>query len=136
MANFSVSKVVKGDGASAALVQTSIIESLKKNFDNVKVRVNENTGCPVITGRIRTKIWNPMVSIKAELKMVEKSDRVKVLLDGATETNGWFWFTILASFFFWPLFIVDYFMYTSQTKASVDAFEQSLHKLEFEFSDF
>lgn len=81
--------------------------------------------------RVKTKLFNPIVSLKGIIQTQIKENRAKVLINASVNVNGWFWITILFSLFFWPLFIVDYWMYATQKNDSYEALRQALNQVEF-----
>lgn len=122
-------------------VKQSLIDSLKKDFDKVKIK--EKKEGDFLRCRIKTKLWNPIVSIKGPLRVQVKDQKAKVLIDGETKTNGWFWFTLILAFFLLAaggagliLFIMMFFMHSSQKKRSAEALESAFRRIRFESESF
>ena len=82
---------------------------------------------------------NPIVSIKGPLRLQIKEQKAKILIDGDTKTNGWFWFTFILAFFLLfaggagiILYIMMFFMHSSQKKKSAEAFQSAFNRIKFE----
>lgn len=136
MSALTISKIIESEYAiSKDTVMEKIEGALKREFDKVKIN-NGKDGTPELSCRVKTKLMNPIVTVKGPIKIQIKENKAKIMIDADTKTNGWFWFTILISFLFWPLFIMDYFIYSSQKKASIQAFEKVFERMEFDLSGF
>lgn len=85
--------------------------------------------------RVKTKMFNPIVSLKGTITNNIVENKAKMMIEASVGVNGWFWFTILCSLFFWPLFILDYIMYTNQKKNSLEALQHALNQVEFYLGD-
>tara|TARA_R110000823_G_scaffold96554_31_gene210299 strand:+ start:1157 stop:1567 length:411 start_codon:yes stop_codon:yes gene_type:complete len=136
MSALTISKVIESEEAvSKDTVITKIEEALKKEFDKVKIK-NGKDGEPELYCRVKTKLLNPIVSIKGPMKVQTKDNKAKLMIDADTKTNGWFWFTFVVGLFFWPLWLLMFFMYYSQKKSSIQAFEKVFERMEFDLSGF
>jgi len=136
MSALTITKIIEAEESiSKEEVMEKIEEALKREFDKVKIKDGKD-GTPELSCRVKTKLMNPIVTVKGPIKIQIKENKAKIMIDADTKTNGWFWFTILISLFFWPLFILDYFMYSSQKKSSIQAFEKVFERMEFDLSGF
>lgn len=136
MSILTIAKVFKSE---ATIAKDSVLESiegaLKREFDKVKIKEGKD-GTPIIHCRVKTKLWNPIVSLKGPVNIQTKENKAKVMVDADTKTNLWFWFTFLIGCFFWPLLLMMCFMYSSQKKKSVQSFEHVFERMDFDLGTF
>ncbi|MEX0739829.1 MAG: hypothetical protein WD071_10860 [Pseudohongiella sp.] len=116
-------------------VMSKIEDALRKEFDKVEIGAGTDNE-PQLYCRVKTKLLNPIVSIKGKINVQTKDNRAKVMIDADTKTNGWFWFTFMIGIFFWPLWLLMFFMYWSQKKSSIQSFEKVFERMEFDLSGF
>ncbi len=136
MSQMTIAKVVEFDfEPNFQDVLNRLNEAISKEFDNVKIAVGSGSD-PMLKCRVKTKLFNPIVSLSGPLKIQTKANKAKVMIDVDTSTNVWFWFTVLVGFFFPPIWIIMIFMYFSQRKASVVALEKVFERLAFAASSF
>lgn len=136
MSALTITKVIEAEGAiSKEEVMEKIEEALKSEFDKVKIKDGKD-GTPELSCRVKTKLLNPIVSIKGPIKIQTKENKAKVMIDADTTTNGYFWFTFIIGLFFWPLWLLMFFMYSSQKKASIQSFEKVFERVEFDLKGF
>jgi len=136
MSALTITKVIEADEAiTKDEVIQKIEEALKSEFDKVKIKVGKD-GVPELRCRVKTKLLNPIVSVRAPIKIQTKENKAKVMIDGDTKTNGWFWFTLLIGFTFPILWIMMFFMYSSQKKSSIQSFEKVFERMEFDLKGF
>ncbi len=143
MSALTISKVIESEEAVLKdTVIAKIEEALKKEFDKVKIK-NGKDGEPELNCRVKTKLLNPIVSIKGAVRVQTKDNKAKVMIDADTKTNGWFWFTFIIGFVFWPLWGMPwplwlgmFFLYSSQKKSSIQSFEKVFERMEFDLSGF
>jgi hypothetical protein len=83
-------------------------------------------------GRVKTKLFNPIVSIKGLLRVTTTAEQAAVNIDYDTKTNVWFWFTFLIGCFFWPLWVLMVWMWMSQKKRTDAALVSALNSIEYE----
>jgi hypothetical protein len=135
MPELTVSKIIASEeNIPVAVVMEKLIAALKSEFNKVKIS-NKNAD-PEISCRVKTKLFNPIVSIKAPVKIQSKEKKIKILIDGAIKTNGWFWFTALIGIPFPLLWVMMIFMYSAQKKSSAKSMDNVLQKIEYDLSDF
>ncbi len=136
MSVLTITKVIEADGEiSKNEVIQKIEEALKREFDKVKIKEGKD-GTPKLRCRVKTKLFNPIVSVKGPVSIQTKENKAKVMIDGDTKTNGWFWFTFLIGCFFPILWIMMFFMYSSQKKSSIQSFEKVFERMEFDLKGF
>ena len=84
--------------------------------------------------RVKTKLFNPIVSLKGDIQTQIQGSKAKVMITATTKTNSWFWFSLIciAFFTFGIGILVTIWMYHSQKNASIEAFKQAFEQLEFE----
>ena len=134
MSELTVTKVLESESElSKDMIITKISDAFKKEFDNVKLKSDKN-GESELYCRVKTKLFNPIVSIKGPIKVQTKGKKAKVLIDADTKTNGWFWVTLLLGMLFWPLWVMMFFMYRSQKRSSINSFEKVFERMEFDLS--
>ena len=109
-------------------VRMALARALNEKFDKFAFNKQDPQS---FSCRVKTKLFNPIVSLKGIIQTQIKENRAKVLINASVNVNGWFWITILFSLFFWPLFIVDYWMYATQKNDSYEALRQALNQVEF-----
>jgi len=136
MSALTITKVIEADGEiSKNEVIQKIEEALKREFDKVKIKEGKD-GTLELRCRVKTKLFNPIVSVKGPVSIQTKENKAKVMIDGDTKTNGWFWFTFLIGCFFPILWIMMFFMYSSQKKSSIQSFEKVFERMEFDLKGF
>ena len=136
MSALTITKVIESENKiSKEEIFEKIEDALKKEFDKVKVKLNKE-GEQELKCRVKTKLLNPIVTMKGPIKVQTKDNKAKVMIDTDTKTNGWFWFTFIIGLFFWPLWVLMFFMYSSQKKSSVQSFEKVFERMEFDYSGF
>jgi hypothetical protein len=136
MSALTITKVIESaEAISKEIVIGKIEEALKNEFNKVKIKRGKD-GTPELRCRVKTKLFNPIVSIKGPIKIQTKENKAKVMIDADTKTNGWFWFTFLIGFIFPPLWILMFFMHSSQKKSSIQSFEKVFERMEFDLSSF
>jgi hypothetical protein len=136
MSALTITKIIESDeNISKDIIIEKIEEALKKEFNKVKI-IDGKDGVPELRCRVKTKLLNPIVSIRGPIKIQTKGNKAKVMIDVDTKTNGWFWFTLIIGLFFLPLLIMMFFMYSSQKKSSIKSFEKVFERMEFDLSGF
>ncbi len=135
MSALTITKIIEADKIiSEDDVLHGIEEGLKKEFNKVKIIKNEE-GIPEFYCRVRTKFFNPIVSVKGPITIQTKENKAKIMIDGDTKTNVWFWITLVLGCFFPILWIMMFFMYSSQKKLSIQSFEKIFERMEFDLKD-
>ena len=130
MSDVTLTQTIESDmPLSEELVKNALRQALATQFDKFKFNhANPNQ----FSCRVKTKLFNPIVSLTGNMQTQIQENKARIMVDAATKTNGWFWFTILFSFFFPPGFLLDIWLYTSQKKKSIEAFNQALKQIEFQ----
>lgn len=135
MGDLSLSKILEiEEGVTKEDIIHKIEDALKRNFDKASVLVKD--GSHDVKCRVKTKLWNPIVSLKGPLQVQVKGNKAKVMIDGETKTNGWFWFTLILGFGMPLLWIAMFFMHSGQTKKSQESLRAVFNKLEFDVGSF
>lgn len=135
MSALTVTSLIESDQTlSTESLLTFIESSLKEEFD--KVKLQQKNGTPEIFCRVKTKLWNPIVSLKGPIRIHIKENKAKVMIDADTKTNGWFWFTLLLGALFWPLWVLMFFLYSSQKKSSYRSLQKVFDRIQFELGKF
>lgn len=129
MSDITLTQTVESDmPLSEEIIKNTLQDVLKDQFANFKFnkRTPGQFSC-----RVKTKLFNPIVSLQGTLQSQISGNKARIMIDASTKTNGWFWFTILFSFLFWPLFLLDFWMFSSQKKKSIEAFNSAFKQMEF-----
>ena len=111
--------------------------ALEKTFDATKFTTPKDTtagNTENFVGRVKTKLLNPIVSLKGTYSVAVTDQSASVRFDTSTKTNGWFWFTLLLCLFFWPLILLVMWMWFSQKKKTNEALNSALNQVEFEMA--
>jgi hypothetical protein len=136
MSAITLSKVIEAkDTISFVKIIALIEDALKKDFDNVQMRKSANDEFE-LTCRVRTKLLNPIVSIKGVVKIQINENKAKIMIDADTKTNGWFWFTFFVGIFFMPLWAGMVIMFFLQKQSSIQSFNNIFDRMSFEMSNF
>ena len=132
MSGITITKTIELDTPSEKVIVLNKISSLLKNkFDYVLIENKNNVDC--FTCRVKTKLFNPIVSIKGTIRIQLNDAKVKVMIEGDTKTNTWFWLTfVLGCFFPFPILLIMIYLYFSQKKGSVKSFEGVVDSLDFD----
>jgi hypothetical protein len=127
-------KVYTVKGVSSDRLITVAQLAMDRVLDKTKYEFVDALGTPHRTfkGRVKTKLWNPIVSIKGLLRVTAGEDQSAVNIDYDTKTNGWFWFTFLIGCFFWPLWLLMIWMWISQKKKTDAALISALDSIDYE----
>lgn len=113
-------------------INKAFSDAMAGNFDKFKF---DNANSQQFGCRVKTKMFNPIVSLKGTITNHITGNKAKLMVNASVTVNAWFWFTILMSFLFWPLFIVDYIMYANQKKSSLESLQHALNQVEFNLGD-
>ena len=136
MSQLTVTKVVEFDGEpNFQEVLNRLRDAVEREFDKVDIQVGR-TPSPMLYCRVKTKLFNPIVSLSGPISIQTKGSRAKIMIDADTATNGWFWFSLVLGFFFPLLWLLMAYMYLSQKKASAVALEKVFERLAFGNSTF
>ncbi len=136
MSELTITKLIEAnERISKDKVIQKIEEALRREFDKVAIKEGKD-GSPELRCRVKTKLFNPIVSVKGPISIQTKENKAKVMIDGDTKTNSWFWFTFLLGCFFPILWIMMFFMYSSQKKSSTQSFEKVFERMEFDLKEF
>jgi hypothetical protein len=141
MSDITISKTINIDeGIDKERLISMIDEEIHIDFDKVKI---EDEGSHYsLYCRVKTKLLNPIVSLKGTIQTNIKGNKARILIDVGTKTNGWFWFTFIIFLFFSPWiflpigFFFLMFMYFSQKKKSTEAFQNVFERLSFQSGEF
>ncbi|NKX15823.1 hypothetical protein HGG75_05175 [Ochrobactrum pseudogrignonense] len=94
MSDFSVSGKIQTDQIdTAAEFEKVFIKELSSTFNKIKTKPSP-TGL-LISGRVKTSVFNPIASFKGKLDVNIKGDQVRYIYDGKIGTNFLFWLTLL-----------------------------------------
>tara|TARA_B100000809_G_C14827677_1_gene419794 strand:+ start:328 stop:585 length:258 start_codon:yes stop_codon:yes gene_type:complete len=85
---------------------------------------------------VKSKIFNPVVSLKGEIEIKVKERKSKVFIDVDTKLNGWFWFQIIIGLFFPIVWILFGIQWWNQKKKSSEIFSNLNNHLNSRFSTF
>ena len=134
MSELTITKLVESDKEiSKEELSKKIEEALNREFSGAKL-YEDKKGDLRFKARVRTKLFNPIVSIKGPVVINANGKKAKILIDGDTTTNTWFWFTAIVFCFFPILFIAMAFMYFAQKKSSIQSLNKVFDRIEFELS--
>lgn len=97
-----------------------------------KVKITENNGEYTLNCRVKTNLFNPIVSIKSPINIQLDGNTLKLMINSDIKTNGWFWFTFLIGFLFPLIWILMIWMFISQKKSSVQSINNVFDRLEFD----
>ena len=92
---------------------------LQINFN--KVKFEENSLENVFSSRVKTKIFNPVLSLEGKIEIIVKERKSKIFIDVDTKLNGWFWFEIILGFFFPLVWIILGVQWWTQKKKSSES---------------
>ena len=136
MSALTITKVIESkDTITEEIIMREIKEALENEFNKVEISNNKD-GIPELKCRVKTKLLNPIVSIRGLIKIQIKEKKAKIMIDADTKTNGWFWFTLIIGLLFWPLLLMMVYMYISQKNSSIQAFDKVFERMEFDLSEF
>jgi len=131
MSDFSVTGKIQTDQIeTAAEFEKLFIKELSTTFNKIKTKPSP-TGL-LISGRVKTSVFNPIASFKGELDVSIKGDQVRYIYDGKIGTNFLFWVTLLIfALLFLPLVLVVAMMYSKQKKQVVEEISRIDRKISF-----
>lgn len=109
-------------------VRTTLVQCLKEDFDKF---ITNQHDTKKFSGRVKTKMFNPVVSFRGQMRLARTGAQTNVLISVNTTTNGWFWFTIIWGFVFPFTFLLLWWLYVSQKKRGTEAFEGALKRADF-----
>jgi len=110
-------------------VQTALMSVFSKpKFNFVDHYMNVRT----FKLRVNSKLMNPIVSLKGLMRVKCEENQCAVKLEYDTRTNFWFWFTFLVGCFFWPLWIIMIWMWSSQKRRTLEALTSALEAVEYD----
>jgi hypothetical protein len=126
-----IKQILKNESLENSEIISRLQKSIGKQFDNFK-----QTGPSTFNARVKTRIFNPIVSIVGNINVIDNGKTTTLELNADMKTNAWFWFTILVQFVTpligWGLLLI-WWMWGSQKKKSIkaleDSFEKSIHDL-------
>lgn len=130
MSKFFCTKVLK---FSRTLTNEQILGAFEKTLSNsfTKVKVNKNTSPHQFSGQIKTKLFNPIVTVKGQFNIKLKKDEASIMIDANPTTNAWFWVTLCFAFVAPFLFILMIYMWHNQNKNIENALVNSLEQISF-----
>lgn len=116
MSDFSISDTFQSDQPITKMELEHLFHhQMLSNFSKVKSK--ETADGLILSGRVKTALFNPVASFKGTLKIHTRNDKCRYIFEGTVGTNGWFWATLLLFLvLFFPLIIVLIVMYSSQKK--------------------
>lgn len=131
MSDFSVSGKIQTDQIeTAAEFEKVFVKELYTTFSKIKTKPSP-TGL-LISGRVKTSVFNPIASFKGKLDVSLKGDQVRYIYDGKIGTNFLFWVTLLIfALLFLPLVLVVAIMYSKQKKQVVEEMKRLEQRLHF-----
>jgi hypothetical protein len=116
-------------------VEQVFVTEMSKAFTNL--RIKEQSGKKIVTGRVKTAALNPVVSFTGSLQVETKGQKARLRFDGRTKTNGWFWFTFLIFLvLLFPLLLVLFVMFHSQSTATAVELTRVKERMQFAFDDW
>lgn len=131
MSDFSVSGKIQTDEIdTAADFEKVFVKELNSTFNKVKIK-NGSNGL-IISGRVKTSVFNPIASFKGKLDVNIKNSQCRYIYDGKVSTNGWFWITLLIFvILFFPLILVIVIMYHKQKNQIIEEMKRLDQRLHF-----
>ena len=120
----------KSDTKSETQVKMDLMDVMDAQFDNTKYEVDE------FSARVKTKLFNPIITMTGKIKVAEKNGRIKVSLSVDNKLNAWFWFTFLVCCFVPMIFVILIWMFFSQRSTGYEQFSTVLTKLDDDIGTF
>lgn len=136
MSELTVTKIINTDKpADKSIVWNALQTAFKSEFRKVKVK--EKPEGYDLTCRVKTKLFNPIVSLNVPVTIQVKENKAKIMIDGKVKGNGWFVFTALIGFACPPIiWIMMMFMYSSQKKACAESLNNVMKKVDYDLASF
>ncbi|NMB80871.1 MAG: hypothetical protein GYA14_03545 [Ignavibacteria bacterium] len=132
-----INEFIKVIEFSEAITQDKVVsildEIINREFNDVKITKKDDETYEIYC-RVKTKMFNPIVSLIGKLKISIKENKAKILIDVNTTTNGWFWFTVFVTVGCPILIPLDLYMYYGQRSKSISSFEKVFERLAIEAS--
>ena len=128
----TVNRVFNIGGLTSDELITMTQATLDKNFNKLKCEFGKNMESRSFKCRIRTALFNPVVSLVGVISAKTGTEKSIISIDYNTTGNGWLAFTIILGLFFWPVWILAIWMWISQSKRSDQEMQSVLEKVEYE----
>jgi len=117
---------------TAEMILVEFEKTLSNSF--TKVNVDKNTSPHQFSGQIKTKLFNPIVTVKGQFNLKLNKDEASIMIDANPTTNAWFWGTLCFAFVGPFLFFLMLYMWHNQNKKIDDALVNSLEQMSFNLS--
>jgi hypothetical protein len=131
MSEISITKNIElNSEVRKEVILEKVLENLKGKFDSFKTLKDGSFKC-----RVRTRIFNPIVSFSGKIECKAQGNRAMVIVSGSPKTNLWFWLTLFLGFIppmvGWFFFVVGW-LWHSQKKTTVASITEAVEKLNFD----